>query len=189
MAKKTASASKPTGKCRNVSAFDILRSIEADFGKPQVKAIFPEAAKSLQKAKKIACAFIADLQAKAVARPNERYYVPVFAMKRGTFYFGDMIDGEISPFLSLQHEDAAHVFPMTPLTGITAREAADIFLHDEEEVLVPLTALAVSYPQVFDGVLKQLENYGIDVAVVLVEAVRHGLQYVAVDVEVTVVAD
>lgn len=144
MAKKTASATKPTRMRRDVSAFDILRLMEADFGKPEVQAIFADATKSLEKAKKIAYAFIADLQAKAVASPNEGYYVPAFAMKRGNFYFGDMIDGDISPFLSLKPEDAAHVFPMTPLTGITAGEAANIFLHDEDEVLVPLTALAVT---------------------------------------------
>ncbi|WFT86771.1 hypothetical protein [Rhizobium leguminosarum] len=70
MAKMTASASKMNRKCRNVSAFDILRLMEADFGKPHVQAIFADATKSLEKAKKIACAFIADLQAMAVAGPD-----------------------------------------------------------------------------------------------------------------------
>ncbi|MFB2561568.1 hypothetical protein [Rhizobium sp. IMFF44] len=144
MAKMTASASKMNRKCRNASAFDILRLVEADFGKPHVQAVLADATKSLEKAKKIASAFIADLQAMADAGPNERYYVPAFAMKNGSFFFGDMIDGDIKPFLSLKPEDAAHVFPMMPLTGITAGEAANIFLHDEEKVLVPLTALAAT---------------------------------------------
>lgn len=144
MAKKTASASKKTRMRRDVSAFDILRLMEADFGNPQVQAIFADATKALGKAKKIACALVADLQAKAAANPDEQYHVPGFAMKRGDFFFGDMIDGKILPFLSLKPEDAAHVFPMMPLTGITAGEAANIFLHDEEEVLVPLTALALT---------------------------------------------
>jgi hypothetical protein len=65
-------------------------------------------------------------------------------MKNGAYYFGDMLDRAILPFLSLEPSDAAHVFPMTPLTGVTAAEAANIFLFNKEEVLVPLTALALT---------------------------------------------
>ena len=144
MKKKTASAPKNSRKPALTSAFDVLRCMVADFGDPAVQNIFPEATKALQKAEKIARALVADLKVKASAEPDVSYHVPVFAMKNGAYYFGDMLDHAVLPFLSPKPADAVHVFPMTPLAGITAAEAANIFLFDEEAVLVPLTALALT---------------------------------------------
>ncbi|WP_421477649.1 hypothetical protein [Agrobacterium tumefaciens] len=146
-AKNTALTSKRSRKPAEASAFDVLRSMTADFGDPEVQAVFPDAAKALKKAKKIARAFVAFLKAKARDTPNVRYHTPIFAMKNGAYYFGDMLDGAITPFLSQKPSAAATVFSMEPLVGITAAEAANIFLFDEEELLVPLTALALTLPE------------------------------------------
>jgi hypothetical protein len=145
-ASKTTSSRKraSTRKRPPASAFDVLRSMAADFGDPAVKTVFHDAAKALEKAKKVARALVFDLKAKASEKPDVVYHNPALAMKHAAFYFGDMQDAALLPFLNQDKKAAAHVFSFEPLAGIKATEAADIFLYDEEEVLVPLTALALA---------------------------------------------
>jgi stage V sporulation protein SpoVS len=131
-------------KRRPASAFDVLRLVTADFGDPQVQATFPEAIEALVKAKKLARAFVAQMKAKAIASPDERYVRPVFAIKNGAYYFGDLYDVAVIPFQSKDPKDLAYVFSFSPLAGITAAEAARVFLYDEDELLVMLTSFAVA---------------------------------------------
>lgn len=148
MAKKTtAKLSRKrtsTRESRTASAFDALRLMTADFGDPRVQAAFPEANKALEKAKKAARAFAANMKVKADLHPDRRYDYPVFGMKHGDFYFGDLYDVGLSPFKSKYPKDAAYVLAFDPLSGITAAEAARVFLHDEDELLVPLTSFALA---------------------------------------------
>lgn len=161
-AKQTTSSHKQasTRARQPVSALDVLRFMFADFSDPAAKSVFIDTSEYQKKAKKVARALLSDLRGKASKTPDKVYHTPGLVMMRGAYYFGDLADMDMQPFLVNERREVWHVLPFHPLTGITCAEAADIFLFDEKEVLVPLTALALTLEEQFrcgntDAIIRQ----------------------------------